>query len=87
MKPLHPAGASLRCGCLSPVYRDSSGHWQAFVVEETGGSWGTAQEVPGSAALNAGGYANVNSVSCASAGNCAAGGITRILPATPRRSW
>jgi Bacterial Ig-like domain (group 3) len=55
-------------------YKDSSSHTQAFVVGETGGTWGTAQEVPGSAALNAGGSAGVNSVSCASAGNCAAGG-------------
>ena len=56
-------------------YADPSGHQQAFVVDETGGSWGTAQEVPGSAALNTGGYAEVSSVSCSSAGNCAAGGI------------
>ena len=47
---------------------------QAFVVSEQDGHWGTAIEVPGIAALNAGGYAEVSSVSCASAGNCAAGG-------------
>jgi hypothetical protein len=40
-----------------------------------GGTWGTAQEVPGTAALNSGGSAVVISVSCASAGNCAAGGF------------
>jgi len=39
----------------------------------TAGTWGTAQEVPGSAALNTGGNAEVTSVSCASVGNCAAG--------------
>jgi hypothetical protein len=44
------------------------------VVGETGGAWGTAKEVPGSAALNAGGIATVNSVSCVPAGYCAAGG-------------
>jgi hypothetical protein len=55
-------------------YTDSSGNTQAFVVKETGGTWGTAQEVPGSATLNAGGSAAVDSVSCASAGNCAAAG-------------
>src|SRR6516162_9675591 len=38
-----------------------------------GGTWGRAREVPGTAALNHV-YAQVNSVSCASAGNCAAGG-------------
>jgi hypothetical protein len=47
---------------------------QAFVVSETGGTWGTAEEVPGTAALNAGDNAQVNSVSCSSAGNCSAGG-------------
>jgi hypothetical protein len=48
---------------------------QAFVVTQTAGTWGQAVEVPGSAALNAGGLAEVNSVSCASAGNCAVGGV------------
>ena len=40
----------------------------------SGGTWGTAKEVPGTATLNAGGSAAVWSVSCASAGNCSAGG-------------
>jgi len=44
------------------------------VVSERNGTWGTAIEVPGSGALNAGGFAGVNSVSCRSAGKCAAGG-------------
>ena len=39
-----------------------------------GGTWGTAREVPGTAARNLGGDADVISVSCASAGNCSAGG-------------
>ena len=39
----------------------------------SGGTWGSAREVPGTAALNHV-YAQVNSVSCASAGNCSAGG-------------
>jgi hypothetical protein len=47
---------------------------QAFVVDEAGGTWGTARKVPGTAALNAGADAQVTSVSCASPGNCAAGG-------------
>jgi hypothetical protein len=37
-------------------------------------AWGQAIEVPGLAALNTGGFAELNSVSCASAGNCAIGG-------------
>src|SRR6266851_4441465 len=56
-------------------YTDGSGSRQAFVVSEQKGVWGRAIEVPGSAALNKGGFANPMSVSCASAGNCAAGGF------------
>jgi hypothetical protein len=56
------------------TYRDGSGHQQAFVVSENNGSWGKAIEVPGSAALNTGGSAQIMSVSCTSAGYCAAVG-------------
>ena len=41
-----------------------------YVVDETNGTWGTAIVVTGVT----GGYGNVFSVSCATAGNCAAGG-------------
>jgi hypothetical protein len=54
-------------------YRGSSAQ-QVFVVSQVNGRWGTAEEVPGIAALNTGGMADINSVSCASPGNCAAGG-------------
>jgi len=53
---------------------DGSGNAQAFVVNEVNGTWQDAIEVPGSAELNAAGYAEAYSVSCASAGNCSAGG-------------
>ena len=55
-------------------YLNNSGHAQAFVVSETGGTWGMAEEVPGTVALNKGGTAQVASVSCASVGSCSAGG-------------
>jgi hypothetical protein len=55
-------------------YQDGSYAGQAFVVDQTDGIWGSAQEVPGSGVLNADGYAQVISVSCSSDGNCAAGG-------------
>jgi hypothetical protein len=58
-------------------YTDSSGRWQALVAGETNSTWHAAIEVPGTAALNQGGQAMVNSVSCASAGNCSAGGFYR----------
>ena len=55
-------------------YLGGSDHLQAFVVSEKSGTWGKAIEVPGSAALNVGGIAQVYAVSWASAGNCSAGG-------------
>jgi hypothetical protein len=74
------AGAgAVSCGAvgdcsLSGSYSDSSGHQQAFVASETGGTWGAAQEVPGTAGLNVGGGAGTDTISCPSAGNCSAGG-------------
>jgi hypothetical protein len=70
---------SVSCGsagncAAAGTYKDSSGQIQAFVSDEVNGTWGTAIEVPGTAALNTGGAAEVQSVSCASAGNCAAAG-------------
>jgi hypothetical protein len=56
-------------------YTDGSGHFQAYVVSQVNGAWGTAIEVPGTAALNQGGYAQISSVSCAPAGKCSAGGF------------
>jgi len=51
---------------------DNSG---VFVVDETNGVWGAPLTVPGSVKLNAGDGAEVTSISCRSAGNCAAGGF------------
>jgi hypothetical protein len=66
---------SLRRNCAAGgFYRDGDGHQQGFVVSERNGVWGRAIEVPRLAALNAGGTADVGSVSCSSAGNCAAAG-------------
>jgi hypothetical protein len=69
--------------CASPgnclvggSYDDTHNNEYAFTVGERGGKWGRAQEVPGTAMAGAGGYvtAAVTSVSCASPGNCVAGG-------------
>jgi hypothetical protein len=66
--------------CVSPgtctavgTYTDNAGQ-QVYVVSEQGGVWGTAIEVPGSAALNTDGEAELGPVSCSAAGECAAGG-------------
>src|SRR5260370_17691732 len=71
--------ASVSCGAAGNCsaggfYAPRSGHQQAFVVSQAHGTWHTAIEVPGTAALNQGGNAIINSVSCAAAGNCSAGG-------------
>ena len=55
-------------------YRDRHDHYQGLVAAERNGRWGKAIEVPGLGALNQGRNAQVLSVSCASPGNCAAGG-------------
>jgi hypothetical protein len=49
----------------------------AVRLEAVSGSWNRAIEVPGMSALDAQGGADLSSVSCASAGNCAAGGYYR----------
>ncbi len=45
------------------------------MINQTGGSWGNAIEVPGTAALNTGNQGQVNAVSCVRAATCALGGI------------
>ena len=55
-------------------YTDASLGEQAFVASEANGSWSNAIEVPGTATLNTGGLAEVDSISCAAPGECAAGG-------------
>jgi len=61
------------CGA-GGFYQDKSGNQQAFVADEKDGTWGSAEQVPGTATLNTGGNAEITSVSCTSAGNCVAGG-------------
>jgi hypothetical protein len=57
-------------------YTDTSLHTQVFDAAKTaGGSW-FAQTLPGSAELNIGGNAQLASVSCAAAGDCATSGFS-----------
>ncbi len=75
----HAAVTEVSCGSAGSCaaggdYQDRRGNQQGFVAAERNGRWATAIEVPGLGTLNAGGYADVYSVSCPSAGNCAAGG-------------
>jgi len=75
-----PSGI-LSVSCASPGNCSAGGYLsgsssgrQAFVVSEKNGIWGKAEQVPGTAALNTGGMGEVDSVSCASPGNCSAAG-------------
>ncbi len=56
-------------------YTDPLARTEPFVVTETRGHWGAAREVPGSGAVNTGGKARLDSLSCSSPGNCSAGGF------------
>jgi hypothetical protein len=68
-------------------YTDSGGHRQGFVAVERSGVWSRAAGVPGLGALNKGGNAGVSSVSCASRGNCAAGGYYTTDAAWHRQAF
>ena len=60
------------------IYTDSFGDQQVFVANEVGGVWQNAEAIPGTAninGLNVNGYAQVNSLSCASTGFCSVGGF------------
>jgi hypothetical protein len=56
-------------------YTDMIGDQHAFIAEEKGGTWGNAIPVPGIIRLNVLGVANVQNISCPSAGNCAVSGF------------
>jgi len=78
--PRVPNGSVLSISCGAPGDCAAGGNYragriqEAFVVSEKNGSWGKAIEVPGTATLSNGGKASVESVSCAAAGACVAGG-------------
>jgi hypothetical protein len=65
---------SVSCGspgnCSTGGYYGASSGTQAFVASETGGIWGNAANVPGTG----GSGDEIITISCASAGNCSAGG-------------
>jgi len=61
------------CGAAG-TYTDGADQLQAFVANQTNGTWGKAIEVPGIQALNVAGDADFITLSCASPGNCSAGG-------------
>ncbi len=65
--------------CSSPgnctavgTYETNEPSVQTFVVSEVNGTWGEAQEAPGTAALDSGGDALAAGLSCTSPGDCTA---------------
>jgi hypothetical protein len=61
-------------------YTGRDGHAHAFVIGQADGIWGTAEQVAGSAALDQGGDAQVDVLSCASPGHCSAAGSFSTHP-------
>lgn len=55
-------------------YRDASNAQQPFVEDEVNGTWGFFEPVGNLSRINTGQLAELNSVSCRSAGNCTAAG-------------
>ena len=73
--------SSVSCGsagnCAAVGEYRVRGHGQGFVASEQHGRWGKAIKMPAVGTLYSGGGAAVETVSCASAGSCAAGGFYR----------
>lgn len=77
--PALSSSSILSLSCASPGNCSAggyliSGNQEAMVVSEANGIWGNVEVVPGSVALNTGHAAQIDSVSCASPGNCSAVG-------------
>jgi hypothetical protein len=64
------AGGQYQIGTVNPAI------YEPFVVTETDGTWGSAEEVPGIESVSPQGYADGNAtlITCPSAGNCTAAG-------------
>jgi len=62
------------CGAGGFYIDGSDNHDQAFVVSESGGVWGSPQQVPTVPQLNTGGDASVTAISCFTAGECGVSG-------------
>src|ERR1019366_9876673 len=62
------------CGAIGS-YTEGTNDTQAFVMNEANGTWQSAVEIPGLAALNTGDdVGGVLSISCTATGSCSAGG-------------
>jgi hypothetical protein len=69
-------------GTAAGIADGATGGWMTAGRGAATGTWGKASEVPGTAALNVGGLAQISGMWCASAGNCGAGGFYTDRSAT-----
>src|ERR1022692_3781357 len=69
------AGAAAQGNSSAAAARAAASASGAASAAASGGAWGKAEQVPGLAALAGTGDSGLNSESCASAGNCSAGGF------------
>jgi hypothetical protein len=80
LSALGTGAAITSVSCTSAINCAVGGDYEAshgaevFVASERKGRWSKAIEIPGFTALNQEGFGDLVSVSCASAGNCVAGG-------------
>jgi ricin-type beta-trefoil lectin protein/Big-like domain-containing protein len=72
------------CTAVGGYLDGSTGSGRPFAMDSSGGTWGAPQEVSGTDGLSSPSpvSAGLTSVSCASAGNCVAGGVYRLSSAT-----
>jgi hypothetical protein len=66
-------GAAGSCSAVGQ-YQQKSGVPRAYIASETKGVWATAFNVPGLSTLNGRHMSSLTTISCASGGNCSAGG-------------
>jgi hypothetical protein len=66
-------GANGNCSA-GGYYTNPASLSRAFVVSQIRGTWRKAKKIPGLAALDTGDNSQLNSVSCAAANHCSAGG-------------
>jgi hypothetical protein len=74
-----PGDPDISCGAVGDCaitggYLDGGDVFRGFVDSESGGTWGGAEEIPGTGGN--GGGTEANGVSCAAAGTCSVTGIT-----------
>lgn len=74
MSSLTTLSCTSKGNCSAGGYYGNAYHQVAFIVVEKSGIWGTPMAIPGLVALNKGHLSSVQSISCASTGNCGASG-------------